>query len=1144
MKSFLLRVTRFLLLILPVFAWSNAASQTDPLSHKGVLDLSSRDLAEEKIIELNGQWEFYWQQLLTPADFQSHSPPEKTGYLPMPSFWKDHEFSGQPFTASGFATYRLLVKIKPSQVPTSLTVSGVISAYRLWVNGQLLGEDGIVSRHAAEEISGKNSITLIPLATCPPQKNTHELILQVSNHRHWSGGAYLPLRLGLEQEIAAQWDRERLFLVFCTSILLLMGCYHLVLYLFRRQDPSPLYFGIYCLLWLGQFMASGGQRWMLYYLFPSIDPTTVYYIDSIAYLFSIPFALLFFCSLFPDEGPHYLPKIHLVLASVLSLYLVFHEQIRLEGFLIAHLVSVAAIISCIVILVKAALYNRQSSIPILVGCVILALCGLNDILHSIRIIHTGSIMPAGFLLFISCQTWALALRFSTAYHLAETLSSELQQKNITLARMDKLKDEFLANTSHELRTPLSGIIGLAESMQAGASGKLSASAKHNLAMVVASGRRLAGLVNDLLDFSRLTNKGLVLNSRAVDIQALAELVLTIMAPLAEAKGVRLILAVPDRLPPVSADEDRLQQIFYNLVGNAIKFTEQGRVTVSATAVNQNVEVRINDTGIGIPPDKLEDIFLSFEQVDAAATRKFGGTGLGLSISKQLVELHGGVIRVESKLNRGSTFFFTLPVANTTTTAAEPLLNEIVAEFRLQEEHGPVTNILLQDPDHKQHKSGHTILVVDDDPVNLQVAANHLITEGHRVQVATNGSQALESMPANSMPDLVLLDVMMPGITGYEVCRKLRKDHSTSSLPIIMLTARNRVSDLVRGFDNGANDYLTKPFSREELLSRVKIQLQLTAAYRVLSENIRLKKELGLRRETERHLLLVQRRLSTLLDTVDEAIIAVNEDEEITFCNKACQELLGYAPKTLLGSQVWSICRTEAVSSLQPLIRKSLSSGAATTLQDVRLHRADRTHLAGSIVLTTMELEEELLSVLLIRQAAPPDGSDASAASPGPSLALLAELNRNQQRLRTLEETLSATLTTKESTTATVRQEISAIDTALATMSQALLFPEKEADRNQLIVLVMNLSIDYWVETTGLEKSDLARESNLWKVYTNKDGWARTQTLDKYLDGTTLPKWPRWKLVLSTGDFVLTFADTPSPLRTQLESALSRLRLAC
>jgi signal transduction histidine kinase/CheY-like chemotaxis protein len=407
-----------------------------------------------------------------------------------------------------------------------------------------------------------------------------------------------------------------------------------------------------------------------------------------------------------------------------------------------------------------------------------------------------------------------------------------------LREVDRLKDEFLANTSHELRTPLFGITGLAESLAHGAAGELPPVAKESLAMITASGKRLSALVDDILDFEKLRRQGLELTLQPVDLRALVEVVLTMSRPLVGGKALELRNAVPADLPPADADENRLQQILYNLVGNAIKFTEAGHIEISAEAVDGAILVRISDTGIGISPEAQERIFRAFEQADGSTERQYGGTGLGLAVARELVELHGGNLTVQSRSGEGSTFSFHLRIAELSViewmaserplTASPPALSASTAgpEEEAREDTAPAGGELTR---------GAHILVVDDEPVNLQVVSNFLRVAGFRLTLASNGAETLRLLEKDPTAiDLILLDVMMPGLSGFEVCRKIRKTHPLETLPILFLSATNRLEDRVAGLEEGGNDYLAKPIDRSELLARVVTHLKLLGAHRGLN----------------------------------------------------------------------------------------------------------------------------------------------------------------------------------------------------------------------------------------------------------------------------------------------------------------------
>ncbi len=422
--------------------------------------------------------------------------------------------------------------------------------------------------------------------------------------------------------------------------------------------------------------------------------------------------------------------------------------------------------------------------------------------------------------------------------LASVAVRQEREVSAQLRAVDRLKDEFLANTSHELRTPLYGITGIVESLIDGAAGEVPETVKSNLAMVVASGRRLSHLVNDILDFSKLRHKSLELDRRPVELHALVDVVLTLSAGLVGSKDLRLINAVAPDLPAAAADENRLQQILYNLIGNAIKFTEEGRVKVSAAVEGERLVVRVVDTGLGIPEEEQERIFDAFEQADASVEREYGGTGLGLAVTRQLVELHGGTIGVESAPGEGATFFFSLQIAAAAAeTGVSPEASEPTAETHpFQSEETSTVEFSIVEPavTLESNSGGPRVLVVDDEPVNLQVVRNYLAVEDFDLTLASSGEQALRLLEEETF-DLVLLDVMMPRISGYEVCRSLREHHSLSDLPVIFLTAKTRGSDVVAGMALGANDYLTKPISKDRLLARVRPHLELLHVHRNLED---------------------------------------------------------------------------------------------------------------------------------------------------------------------------------------------------------------------------------------------------------------------------------------------------------------------
>ncbi len=421
----------------------------------------------------------------------------------------------------------------------------------------------------------------------------------------------------------------------------------------------------------------------------------------------------------------------------------------------------------------------------------------------------------------------------------EAQQAQQVQENLVqrLQKLDRLKDDFMANISHELRTPLNGIIGISESLMDGAAGPLAREQHKNLALVVASARRLFHLVSDLLDFSQIKHREIQLHLRAVGLREVVDGVLRLSEPLIGQKSLTLENHIAMDTPAVWADEDRLQQILHNLVGNAIKFTAEGFVRVHARVKADHIEVRVTDSGMGIDPAHQERIFEAFEQADGSITRSHSGTGLGLAITRQLLRLQGGDIDVDSQPGAGCTFIFTLPLAKVqqaTAVNTAPALRQTARlrallpgtqELELEALQRAEQLAALNLPAIPEDRSFH-ILIVDDEPVNLQVLVNMLSLQNYTVTRADSGQAALAALEQQTF-DLILLDVMMPHMSGYEVCAAIRERYPASALPVVFLTARSQTEDVVHGFETGANDYLSKPVAKNELLARIQTHIKLS-----------------------------------------------------------------------------------------------------------------------------------------------------------------------------------------------------------------------------------------------------------------------------------------------------------------------------
>jgi signal transduction histidine kinase/ActR/RegA family two-component response regulator len=411
------------------------------------------------------------------------------------------------------------------------------------------------------------------------------------------------------------------------------------------------------------------------------------------------------------------------------------------------------------------------------------------------------------------ETAGLVREYETEYAEKEREARALAQVNEELRRLDQLKSEFLAMVSHELRTPLTAIIGYSRLLTRQVHGPLTDKQLEHQEAIFRSAQRLSDLINDLLDVSRLEAGRVELSAHPTRVRQVVDQVAAVVSVAAQAKQIRIENAVPADLPLVNADPLRLQQILANLVGNGVKFSSHGGlVRVSAGRQRDQVWVSVEDRGVGIPKDELARIWDPFYQVEAPMQRRHGGSGLGLAIVRRLVELHGGVVRAESDgENRGSRFTFTLPLA----------LEPVLTETGRPAEPAPLEPFL----------DAREVLIVEDEPQTQELM--RLVVEdllGGTARICDDGERAVREA-AERPPAMILLDLMLPRVSGWEVARRLRQSPRTSTVPIIAVSALSRSQEREAALHAGCDAFLTKPFTPDDLARSLTATLQGHAAVR-------------------------------------------------------------------------------------------------------------------------------------------------------------------------------------------------------------------------------------------------------------------------------------------------------------------------
>jgi signal transduction histidine kinase/CheY-like chemotaxis protein len=408
------------------------------------------------------------------------------------------------------------------------------------------------------------------------------------------------------------------------------------------------------------------------------------------------------------------------------------------------------------------------------------------------------LMGVGMLTLLALLSALYALAWQKRYE------RNLKQARDGAEAANGAKSQFLASMSHEIRTPMNAILGFAKLLE---DEPLTEDQQQMVERINAAGRSLLSIINEILDFSKIEAGQLSIEQRPFKLAELLGHIGGLMGAVAQAKG--LTLRLQDDTPlagRLSGDALRIEQVLINLVGNALKFTEQGGVTlrvapVTVTETTARLRFEIEDTGIGLSPDALERLFVPFTQAESGIARRFGGTGLGLSISKRLVELMGGHIGVESTFGVGSTFWFELPLGRLADAEQSATPAAQVKGPRLQ---------------------GLRLLVVDDSPINLKLAERVLQREGAEVTLMSDGQQALDGLRAHPAGfDLVLMDIHMPVMDGLTATRAIREELGLHTLPVIALTAGVMANEKQNALDAGINDFLPKPMDMDLMATMIR-----------------------------------------------------------------------------------------------------------------------------------------------------------------------------------------------------------------------------------------------------------------------------------------------------------------------------------
>jgi signal transduction histidine kinase/CheY-like chemotaxis protein len=773
----------FILIFIVSFSISGCARYPSamPAAVNGKIDLSKQSFSEQ--VPLEGQWQFFWKKLLTGKERA-----DKNGVLvDFPFRWDGYILDGKKLPSFGFATYKLTIVLPKNAGPLTISMPDVYSAYKLFINGREVSFNGRVSTSATNFVPQfkYRSVDL------PENTDTLRLFLQIANFVHSKGGIKKQLYIAKKDVILLNRQRAEAIDLLLTGCLFMGGLFFLGLYLLGNRDKAILLFSLFSIIY--SYRVIGTDNYVLHTLLPNLDFYVGIRTEYVCLFIGIALFAAYTYFLYPVNVSKTVLAILntiCILFAVASLFLplVWSSQL-INPFLVVMLFCLFYVPW---VYVQAYRTRQPGSVYALSSTVALM------IVFAISLFHYWGLIPQYQVASFCCY---MAFFFLQSLVLSHRVSFVLRKARVEAEQGLKVKEEFLSTMSHEIRTPLNSVIGISYWLL---KNNPREDQEEQLDVMLFSANNLLALVNDILDYNKIEAGKISFEHIELDIHTLAKNIINALMMSAEDKGIALRLNVDKAITfTLMGDPTRLSQIINNLVHNAIKFTQKGYVEVGIEVIaqtdkNVTLNIRVTDTGIGISKEKQKIIFERFTQADSSTSRGYGGTGLGLAICKKLLELQNTTLQLDSEENKGSTFYF-----KQTFDKGPGLLPDQNTRDTRQEE--------------SRSLNGTAILLVEDNVLNVMVVKKFLQSWGATIDVAVNGLDALDKLDIRRHK-LVLMDLHMPEMDGYESSKKMRENGVT--IPIIALTANlhSEVEEEVKA--SGMNDIVVKPFLPAELYRKV------------------------------------------------------------------------------------------------------------------------------------------------------------------------------------------------------------------------------------------------------------------------------------------------------------------------------------
>lgn len=787
-------------------------------AENGVLSLADWDTSRKGLLTAGGTWEFYPGELITPNReediFKQYNHLKR--FVKVPDDWRDYEeYASNPFH---LGTFRLVAEL-PEDGSFGITSNSIQYSAAVYLNGTKVYDSGLTLKELEYLVPSRQSITGITNSVARQM----EIVIQVADYPGAMGGILHTVKFGTAQELLRDRDLSRAVDFFVISSCIVLGLCLIILYCWRKGSKNSFYFGMF-LLMQGIYISTIGEKIITDIIsIPKVSMTFYSFQIQIMYL-SFFFLLLlinyFFHKYAKRESIIFLSILILVIGSFLN-WVPEDSVFNMNLSIYQHKIIIAVIISIsfgYILYVMGKAFRRGVETAEYMFIIITAfICYLTTmVLEFLFELEVGKIPTFMMLILVLTQILFMNYRSKLAFRKVEQLSTQL-------LAYDKMKDKFLVKTSKELQKPVNKIVSNTEMLLDGEKGILNLHQQQKVVEINREGKHIFTILEELLEASG-ENQEIVINTEVIDYKVLISIVED-YEYLVHEKNLKLVHTIPKDLPKLRADKTKLRQIFYHLLQNAVKFTEEGEITVTAVIHGNAAFLSVKDTGTGIEKDQKDIIFIPFYQGKKDGNENLSGLGLGLSIAKNLVEMQGGKIWVISEPGKGACFTFSLPLGE----EAEHIVKDSKSSMEFVDRKEQALPPDLKSTCEQNIRG--SIIGLKEEIILAAVRDQESLRELKRLNevlkytlVLFDSHSKVMDYALNEKADLLILDQSITDVTALDACKLIRHRHTMTELPIILLTEDSPSKEMQKAVTYGVNDFLKRPYSWEELEARIQTLL--------------------------------------------------------------------------------------------------------------------------------------------------------------------------------------------------------------------------------------------------------------------------------------------------------------------------------